>query len=115
VQRIDESVQNRAIDILRQLREQGVDVSNLCVDSRTVRTGDVFLAYPGETQDGAVISPAPLPRPAAVLWSGRIRLERGLAGAKPAGRGTAPTGGSSCARCLRASVRKTLDHGRDRD
>ena len=45
-------MQNRAIDILRQLRERGIDVSTLCVDSRTVQPGDVFLAYPGAAQDG---------------------------------------------------------------
>jgi len=69
VQRIDEDVQNRAIEILRQLREQGVDASNLCVDSRTVRPGDVFLAYPGETQDGrSHIAGAIAAGAAAVLW-----------------------------------------------
>jgi len=69
VQRIDENVQNRAIEILRQLREQGVDASNLCVDSRTVRPGDVFLGYPGETQDGrSHIAGAIAAGAAAVLW-----------------------------------------------
>ena len=69
MQRIDEDVQNRAIEILRQLREQGVDVSNLCVDSRNVRPGDVFLAYPGETLDGrGYIAVAIAAGAAAVLW-----------------------------------------------
>jgi UDP-N-acetylmuramoyl-L-alanyl-D-glutamate--2,6-diaminopimelate ligase len=69
VQRSDEDVQNKAIGILSQLREQGVDVSNLCVDSRTVRPGDVFLAYPGETQDGrGHIAGAIAAGAAGVLW-----------------------------------------------
>ncbi len=66
---MDEDVQNRAIEILGQLREQGVDVSNLCVDSRNVRPGEVFLAYPGETQDGrSHIAGAIAAGAAAVLW-----------------------------------------------
>jgi len=62
-------VQNRAIDILRQLRERGIDVSTLCVDSRTVQPGDVFLAYPGAAQDGRDhIAGAIAAGAAAVLW-----------------------------------------------
>ena len=62
-------MQNRAIDILRQLRERGIDVSTLCVDSRTVQPGDVFLAYPGAAQDGRDhIAGAIAAGAAAVLW-----------------------------------------------
>jgi UDP-N-acetylmuramoyl-L-alanyl-D-glutamate--2,6-diaminopimelate ligase len=62
-------VQNRAIEILRRLREQGAGVSGLCTDSRTVQAGDVFLAYPGQTQDGrAHIAGAVGAGAAAVLW-----------------------------------------------
>lgn len=69
MQRIDEDVQNRAVGILRQLRGQGVDVSNICIDSRSVRPGDVFLAYPGKTQDGrSHIAGAIAAGAAAVLW-----------------------------------------------
>jgi UDP-N-acetylmuramoyl-L-alanyl-D-glutamate--2,6-diaminopimelate ligase len=62
-------VQNRATDILRQLRGQGVEVSNLCVDSRALQPGDVFLAYPGQRQDGrSHIAGAIAAGAAAVLW-----------------------------------------------
>ena len=62
-------MQNRAIDILRQLRGHGVDVSNLCVDSRALQPGDVFLAYPGQRQDGrSHIAGAIAAGAAAVLW-----------------------------------------------
>ena len=62
-------MQNRAIEILRQLREQGVDVSNLCVDSRALQRGEVFLAYPGQGQDGrGHIAGAIASGAAAVLW-----------------------------------------------
>lgn len=62
-------MQDRAIEILKQLRGQGVDVSNLCVDSRTVTRGDVFLAYPGAAQDGrGHIAGAIAAGAVAVLW-----------------------------------------------
>ena len=66
---MDKDVRNRAIEILRQLREQGVDVKHLCVDSRDVRPGEIFLAYPGERQDGrGHIAGAIAAGAAAVLW-----------------------------------------------
>ena len=62
-------MQNRAIEILKQLRGQGVDVRNLSADSRTVQRGDVFLAYPGEKQDGrSFIAGAIGAGAGAVLW-----------------------------------------------
>ncbi|OGA17580.1 MAG: UDP-N-acetylmuramoyl-L-alanyl-D-glutamate--2,6-diaminopimelate ligase [Betaproteobacteria bacterium RIFCSPLOWO2_02_FULL_63_19] len=60
---------NRVIEILGQLRAQGVDVGNLCVDSRTLQPGEVFLAYPGQTQDGRRhIAGAIAAGAAAILW-----------------------------------------------
>ena len=62
-------MQNRANEILRQLRGQGVDVRGLCVDSRSVQPGDVFVAYPGTAQDGrSHIAGAIAAGAAAVLW-----------------------------------------------
>jgi len=62
-------VEKEAIDILRRLREQGVDVSNLNADSRGVQRGDVFLAYPGEQRDGRdFIAGAIAAGAQAVLW-----------------------------------------------
>jgi len=62
-------VQNKAIGILMHLRERGVEVSNLCTDSRTLRRGDVFLAYPGQSQDGrSHVAGAISAGAAAVLW-----------------------------------------------
>jgi len=68
-QRIEEDVQSRAIEILGQLRAQGVDISGLCVDSRTLRPGEVFLAYPGQTHDGrSHIAGAMAAGAAAIFW-----------------------------------------------
>lgn len=39
-------------DILGALRTQGIPVYTLTADSRAVEPGDVFLAYPGELNDG---------------------------------------------------------------
>ena len=62
-------MQNRAIEILRQLRERGVGVGSLSADSRSVQRGDLFLAYPGETRDGReFIAGAVAAGAAAVLW-----------------------------------------------
>ena len=62
-------MRNRAIEILGQLRAQGVDVSGLSVDSRSLRRGEVFLAYPGQNQDGrGHIAGAIAAGAAAILW-----------------------------------------------
>jgi UDP-N-acetylmuramoyl-L-alanyl-D-glutamate--2,6-diaminopimelate ligase len=55
--------------ILDELREQGVTIGNLVSDSRSVRPGDVFVAYPGEHQDGRGYVDQAIARGAsAVLW-----------------------------------------------
>ena len=54
-------------DILAALRNQGVPVHTLTADSRDVRPGDVFLAYPGELSDGRNYIPAALERGAAAV------------------------------------------------
>lgn len=39
-------------DVLTFLSQQGVAVQRLCLDSRKVQAGDIFLAWPGARQDG---------------------------------------------------------------
>ena len=41
-----------AIDILSQLEQQGAKISSLSADSRALRAGDAFVAYPGANADG---------------------------------------------------------------
>ena len=55
--------------LMELLREAGVEVTNLVVDSREVKPGDVFLAYPGAQHDGRrFIGQAIANGAAAVLW-----------------------------------------------
>jgi UDP-N-acetylmuramoyl-L-alanyl-D-glutamate--2,6-diaminopimelate ligase len=54
---------------LAQLDALGVPVERLATDSRRVRPGDVFMAYPGERSDGrGFIDQALAAGAAAVLW-----------------------------------------------
>ena len=58
-----------AIDILSQLRQQGANIGGLCADSRDLRAGDAFVAYPGASTDGRrYIADALARGAAAVLW-----------------------------------------------
>jgi UDP-N-acetylmuramoyl-L-alanyl-D-glutamate--2,6-diaminopimelate ligase len=58
-----------AIDVLRQLRRQGVEIGGISADSRSLRAGEVFLAYPGASADGRRHIAEALGRgAAAVLW-----------------------------------------------
>jgi UDP-N-acetylmuramoyl-L-alanyl-D-glutamate--2,6-diaminopimelate ligase len=58
-----------AIDLLNALRQQGARTSGLCADSRALRAGDVFIAYPGATADGRQhIGEAVARGATAVLW-----------------------------------------------
>jgi UDP-N-acetylmuramoyl-L-alanyl-D-glutamate--2,6-diaminopimelate ligase len=58
-----------AIDILGRLRQQGAKISGLCADSRSLRAGDAFVAYPGANADGRRYIDAAIARgAAAVLW-----------------------------------------------
>ena len=51
------------------LQRLGVPLRRLALDSRKVRPGDIFLAYPGETQDGRrFISQAIAAGAGAVIW-----------------------------------------------
>jgi UDP-N-acetylmuramoyl-L-alanyl-D-glutamate--2,6-diaminopimelate ligase len=55
--------------ILAWLESEGIRVSGLAVDSRAVRPGEAFLAYPGARTDGRRFIPQALAnRAAAVLW-----------------------------------------------
>ncbi len=58
-----------AIDILAQLRQQGANIGGLSADSRDLRAGDAFVAYPGASADGRRFIPDAIARgAAAVLW-----------------------------------------------
>jgi UDP-N-acetylmuramoyl-L-alanyl-D-glutamate--2,6-diaminopimelate ligase len=58
-----------AIGILGQLRQQGATIGGLCADSRALRAGDAFVAYPGANADGRrYIADAVARGAAAVLW-----------------------------------------------
>lgn len=58
-----------AIDILSQLRQQGAKIGGLSADSRALRAGDAFVAYPGANADGRrYIADAVARGAAAVLW-----------------------------------------------
>ena len=58
-----------ALELLGRLREQGADIRGLSADSRSIRPGDAFVAYPGAKADGRQHIHAALERGAvAVLW-----------------------------------------------
>ncbi|HKY02155.1 MAG TPA: Mur ligase family protein, partial [Burkholderiales bacterium] len=58
-----------AFVFLRRLAKKGVQIGGLRSDSRAIRPGDVFLAYPGEHADGrAFIGNAIQAGAAAVIW-----------------------------------------------
>lgn len=60
---------NVAGDILATLAGQGIPAAGLCSDSRRLRPGDVFVAYPGAQADGRrFIAQAVARGAAAVLW-----------------------------------------------
>jgi len=57
------------MQILEQLRRQGVTPSGICADSRQLRRGEIFVAMPGLKSDGrAHIDDAVARGAAAVLW-----------------------------------------------
>ena len=59
----------RAIEILNQLHERGASVAGLSADSRALRSGEVFVAYPGANADRRHFIPDAISRgAAAVLW-----------------------------------------------
>ena len=61
--------QSTARWVLDRLRTCGIENARLVNDSRRVRNGDVFVAYPGSRSDGrAFIGPAIAAGAAAVLW-----------------------------------------------
>jgi UDP-N-acetylmuramoyl-L-alanyl-D-glutamate--2,6-diaminopimelate ligase len=43
---------SRVDQLIAQLHAKGISGGSLCADSRQVRSGDLFLAYPGATADG---------------------------------------------------------------
>jgi len=60
------------MQILEQLRRQGVTPSAICADSRAIKRGEIFVAMPGAKSDGrAHIGDAVARGAAAVLWEQR--------------------------------------------
>lgn len=58
-----------ARELLGRLESLGVEASGVADDSRQIRPGDVFLAYPGDLADGRKYIPDALARGAvAVIW-----------------------------------------------
>jgi UDP-N-acetylmuramoyl-L-alanyl-D-glutamate--2,6-diaminopimelate ligase len=58
-----------ALDVLSRLQQQGVSISGLSANSRSLRAGDAFLAYRGASADGRqYINDAIAHGAAAVLW-----------------------------------------------
>ena len=55
--------------LLDRLAQLGVPLADLTADSRAVKMGSIFVAYPGTVQDGrAFIADAIAKGAAAVLW-----------------------------------------------
>jgi UDP-N-acetylmuramoyl-L-alanyl-D-glutamate--2,6-diaminopimelate ligase len=62
-------VRDWATNVLQQLAAQGVRVTGLSADSRSLAAGEAFLAYPGSRSDGRDFIPGALERGAsAVFW-----------------------------------------------
>ena len=62
-------MQNHAEHVLGLLAAQGVRVTGLAADSRSLAAGEVFVAYPGSRIDGREFIAAAIARGAtAVLW-----------------------------------------------
>ncbi len=60
-----------AAHILSALHERGIDARGLSADSRTLRPGELFLAYPGVHSDGRnYLREAERKGAAALLWEG---------------------------------------------
>ena len=58
-----------ATDLLNRLQQQGARIDGLSADSRSLRPGDAFVAYPGASADGRrYIADAVAGGAAAVLW-----------------------------------------------
>jgi UDP-N-acetylmuramoyl-L-alanyl-D-glutamate--2,6-diaminopimelate ligase len=64
-----EFVRSEGSRLLDRLAQLGVPLADLTADSRTVKMGSIFVAYPGTTQDGrAFIAEAIARGAAAVIW-----------------------------------------------
>jgi UDP-N-acetylmuramyl-tripeptide synthetase len=62
-------VRNTAIALLEGFRDQGIEIKGIADDSRQVRPGDLFVAYPGDLADGRRYIGDAIQRGAvAVLW-----------------------------------------------
>ena len=60
---------SQAMPLLDRLAQLGVPLADLTADSRTVKLGSIFVAYPGTAQDGRMYIAEAISRgAAAVLW-----------------------------------------------
>ena len=61
-----------AHSVVQQLQALDITITNLVTDSRAVKTGDTFVAYPGEKLDGRQFIAQAIARGAnAVIWEAR--------------------------------------------
>lgn len=73
---------SQLVNVLRQLAIDGIAPSGVADDSRRVRPGDLFLAYPGDAADGRRYVADALARGAvAVLWESERAGELSIAAA----------------------------------
>ena len=102
--------------LAERLARLGVPLVDLTTDSRAVKHGSVFLAYPGSARDGrAYIAEAIARGAAAVVWERpRLRLEPALGRAQPRRRGPARQRERDRGPRLRRPLREAVDGGRHR-
>ena len=63
------TINRRVVELIEKLSELGVQPGGVADDSRQVRPGDLFVAYPGDQADGRKFIAGAIEKGAcAVLW-----------------------------------------------